>query len=461
MSPTILSSTSISLAKAGPSWSSAFFSWQSAVMFTVVVTLAIVQPWKLLRAGVPVTAESAAELPRSVVVAQPEPAKSSGVVLPATIRPWQVTSLNARANGYVLRWHFDLGSKVKAGQLLAEIETPELDQQVTEAEALASEAAAAATQARAELAEAEADLQVARSQHKRSETEAELTKLQAARRKNLLAQNAVSVEEFEVFEKQVDSRAAEVAAAAADVARRQTSLQTRKAVIAAREAAAKSRQANVERLKELQDFKRIVAPFDGVVTARTVEVGMLVTAGAESLFVIEDMSRVRVQVNVPQAYSAQIHTGTAATVSVPEASAVSVNVAVTRIAQSVNVASRTMVAEIELPNADNRFQPGSYAQVTLAATADAKSWTVPSNTLQMQVEGPHVAVVDDHGQVELRRVVLGRDLGNRVVVVDGIRGTEQLVVNPGDALRSGTLVRVSNPLASRTNEPSQTDMAGE
>ncbi len=144
------------------------------------------------------------------------------------------------------------------------------------------------------------------------------------------------------------------------------------------------------------------------------------------------MSRVRVQINVPQTYAQQTGRGVAATVSVPESALPVVRGTITRIAASVDSASRTMLAEIELENSSHRFQPGSYAQVTLTTPQDSAAWTIPTNTISMRVEGPHVAVVNDQSRIEIRPVILGRDLGDRVVVAEGIRGDEQLVVNPGD-----------------------------
>ena len=349
--------------------------------------------------------------------------------------------LHARVSGYLQAWHADLGARVKAGDLLAEIETPELDQELAEAKGLASEATAAAVQARAERQEAEAELKVTVAQLTRVRAEAELAKRQLVRREKLLVNHAVSREEYEVFQKEVETRAADVVATEADVDRRRTNLETRSAIIAVREATAKSRQSNVDRLQELQVFKRIVAPFDGVVTQRSAEVGMLVTAGKESLFVVEDMNRVRVQTNVPQAYSMQARRGAVATINVPESAGPAVRGTITRIADSVDSTSRTMLAEIELENSAGRFQPGSYAQVTLTMPQNGSSWTIPTNTVQMRVEGPHVAIVSDHNRVEIKRVSLGRDLGNRVVV-GGIRGDEQLVVNPSDDLTSGMQVVV-------------------
>jgi multidrug efflux pump subunit AcrA (membrane-fusion protein) len=328
--------------------------------------------------------------------------------------------------------------------VLAELETPELDQEVAEGESQAREAAAAAVQARAERSEAEAALNVAVAQLARAKAEAELSQSQLQRSERLLATRAVSADEYDTFQKQWKARTADATAAQADVARRQTSLATHDAIIEAREATAKSRQANVERLKELQGFKRIVAPFDGIVTRRTAEVGMLVAAGTEPLFVIQDMSRVRVQVNVPQANSALTSVGSEATISVPESGAQAVRGTITRVAVSVDSTNRTMLAEIELDNATHGFQPGSYAQVTLTTPQDSTAWTIPTNTLQMRVDGTHVAIVADDNHVEVKPVTLGRNLGARVVVVDGIRGNERLIVNPSDALTSGTLVEVNS-----------------
>jgi len=433
-------------------------AWRAAVevgaVLAAIVATAAAQPWKYLQAE-PATlaaATPANEPAKAVRVDQPTPAATANVVLPATIRPWQTTTLHARVSGYLTAWKKNIGETVKSGELLATIETPELDQEVAEGQALAQEAIAAAVQAQAESQEAEAELKVAEAQLLRARADAELAASQLLRREKLLATQTVSREEYDTYLKAVAARNADVSAAEFDVARRRTNLTTRAAVIKARQATADSRQANVERLKELQGFQRIVAPFDGVVTSRTAEVGMLVTAGSESLFTIEDMSRVRVQVNVPQAYAAQTLPGVSATVSVPEASARAVAATVTRIAESVDAKNRTMLAEIELENGARRFQPGSYAQVTLTTSQNHSEWTIPTNTLQMRIDGPHVAVVNDRDQVELRAVSLGRDLGSRVVVLDGIRGNERLIVNPGEDLHSGEQVQVGGLLAHHDDE---------
>ncbi len=331
---------------------------------------------------------------------------------------------------------------MKAGEILAEIETPEIDQELAEAKSLVREAVAAANQAKAERVEAEADLKVAEAQLVRVQAETEFSKGQLARREKLLDKRVIGQEEYDTFSTQLQTRRAEITAAESDISRRRTNLQTRAAIIEARDATVKSRQSNVDRLQELQTFKRIVAPFDGIVTQRGAEVGMLVTAGKESLFTIEDMSRVRVQINVPQAYSVQTSPGVAATISLPESAASAVSGTITRVSQSVDAANRTMLAEIELMNAAHHFQPGSYAQVTLTTSQNKSEWTIPTNTLSMRVEGTHVAVVNTQNAIELKRVKLGRDLGSRVVVVEGIQGDETLVVNPSDDLIDGVRIQV-------------------
>ena len=418
--------------------------WFVGAVLALAAVAALASAWRPLHAEAPAAPASRTEqgVAGEVVVTRPQPATTADVLLPATVRPWQATTLHARVTGYLLAWHVDLGDSVKVGQVLAELETPELDQEVAESQAQAQEAQAAAAQARAEYAEAEAALQASVAQLARVQAEVELARSQLTRRERLIATNSISQEERDTFQKQWEARTADVEAAQAEVAHRRTNLQTRKAVIEARQATAQSRLANVERLKQLQAFQRIVAPFDGVITERKAEVGMLVTAGQEPLFTVQDMSRVRVQVNVPQANAAQLVVGSPASLSIPESGAAPVVGEITRLASSIDSSSRTMVAEIELTNPDRRLQPGSYVQVKLSAPQQNTLWTVPVNTVQMLSDGPRVLVVGADRRIEARPVKLGRDLGARITVLEGIRGGESLVVNPGDSLSSGDLVRV-------------------
>ncbi|WP_010584475.1 efflux RND transporter periplasmic adaptor subunit [Schlesneria paludicola] len=420
------------------------FLLMSAILAPAALGVAF-EPWKSTEATSVAAEHGAIATDRTVTVSRPTREATATVVLPASFRPWQVASLHARVSGYLAAWHKDLGDSVSAGELLAEIDTPELDQELMTARALVREAVAAVTQARAERVEAEADLKVAEAQVTRARSEVNLAKSQHVRRGELVAKNVISREEFETFTTQVETRTAEINAAESDVTRRRTNLETRTAIIEAREATVNSRQANVNRLEELQAFKRIVAPFDGVVTRRTAEVGMLMTAGQGSVFVIEDLNRIRVQLAVPQAFASLTHVGTVAGIRIPESLGSVVTAEVTRIADSVDSSSRTMLAEIELDNRDRRFQSGIYAQVTLNASQGNESWTVPTNVLAMRIDGPHVAVISDSNRIEMRRVRLGRDLGTRIVVTEGIKGHERLVVNPSDDLSDGLQIQVAAP----------------
>jgi multidrug efflux pump subunit AcrA (membrane-fusion protein) len=419
-------------------------AWLVAAFLGIAAITALLSAWRSVHAESAAPAHGGAEehsIPQ-VVTATPKRSATSDVVLPATVRPWQATTLHSRVTGYLLAWHADLGAEVKAGQLLAELETPELDQEVSESEAQAQEALAAAAQARAEYAEAEAALQASIAQLARVQSELELARSQLVRREKLIATNSISQEERDTFQKMWEARTADVAAAHAEVNHRRTNLQTRQAVIAAREATAQSRSANVERLKQLQAFKRIVAPFDGTVTRRNAEVGMLITAGAEPLFEVQDMTRVRVQLNVPQTTAPQVHPGASATITIPESAIEPVTGEVSRIASSIDATTRTMLAEIELDNSEIRLQPGSYAQVRLGISNDNAPWTVPFSTVRMNSSGPQVLVVDSAGRIEVRPVKLGRDLGTSIVVLEGIVGNERLVVNPTDSLAAGQQVHV-------------------
>lgn len=383
---------------------------------------------------------------RRVQLDSPSPAAAGSVTLPATIRPWQITTLHARVSGYLTSWYQDLGARVARGQVLAEIQTPELDQELAEGHSLYLEAVAATVQAKAELAEAHADLSFAEAQLTKVRAEVELARIQVSRRAKLVPTRAISQEEYDTFVTQLETRKAEVIAAESDVFRRKANLETRTAIIQARDATAKGRLADVERLKELQSFKRIVAPFDGVITSRTAEIGMLVNAGKEALFIIQDVDRVRVQVHVPQSYSALTKPGASAMVTLPESLGQVSHAQISRISDSVDATNRTMLAEIELSNVTGRFQPGSYAQVNLGTASDETVWTIPANTLSMRIDGVQVAVVDSENRIALRPVTLGRDLGNRITVVAGIQGHERLVVNPSDDLVTGMSVEINHPM---------------
>ncbi len=405
-----------------------------------------IRPW--LTAGSADGAMPAVEQaePRRVTTVRPERQQQGAVTLPSTVEPFQSAQVYSRVAGYVTSWNAELGARVEAGDVLAVIDTPELDQELLQARSDLNEAHAAVAQAEAELAESQAALDLAEAERSRARADLALADSRLQRRQTLFQKGALTQDDLDTAVRDRDARAADVAAADAAVARQAANLKTRAAVIESQQAAVEGRQANVRRLEELYGFRNLVAPFDGVVTRRNVEVGQLVTAGGtapqQELYVIAQTDRVRVQTPVPQSEAAGIRDGSSVVVRVPELPGQDITATVTRTSQSLDPGSRTLLAEIELPNPDGRMYPGIYAEVVIETEASTTAWVVPTNTLRMQVDGPHV-VVEKQGVLEVRPVRLGRDYGRLVAVLEGLAGSEQLVVNPTDDLRSGMTVSVS------------------
>jgi RND family efflux transporter MFP subunit len=386
---------------------------------------------------------------RSVTVTHPEQQRAGSVRLPATVEAFQSARLFARVPGYVKAWHAEIGQEVTRGQLLVEIDTPELDQELLQARADLSVAKTAVSQAEAELRESEAALDLARADRARSRADVALAQSRLRRREALLAKNAATADDLDTATRDYDARQADLAATEAGITRQLANLETRKAVIEARKSSVESQLANVRRLEQLQSFRRIEAPYDGVVTNRQVEIGNLVsaTAAGEPLYEVAQVNRVRVQVAVPQSEAAAVHVGSAVTVRIPERPGQEVVAKVTRTSQSVNPTTRTLLAEIEIPNPQNALSPGLYADVQFETQAPDATWLVPSNTVRMQVDGPHVVVATDEGRLSVQSIRLGRDYGRHVAVLEGVNGGEQLVVNPTDDLQTGMSVEVIRPVA--------------
>ncbi len=389
--------------------------------------------------------ESATQL-RTVLVIAPERATFGKTTLPATLQPYQATDLFARVNGYLKRWKVDIGARVKAGDVLAEIDTPELDQELRQAEAVWKQGEAELKQAIAELEEAKADVTLADANVARVKAQVQFAASVAVRSDELVRQRAVAPQEHDGTVKDLEARRAEHDASKAELSRRKTSLSTRAAMIESKRATLESRAANVQRLMDLQNFQRVTAPFDGVVIRRLAEVGMLVASGSgtgtKALFSLAQDDVLRVQVAVPQAFSASIKTGDVAEVDVPEYPGRVFAAKVRRTASSVEPASRTLLVELELPNADHFLLPGIYARVKMTSRAAIAPLVVPANVLLMRNEGPFVASVDSAGRVRLHKTGLGRDMGNKVEVTSGLTGEERLIVNPTDDLHDGMQVVV-------------------
>ena len=310
------------------------------------------------------------------------------LTLPGSLQGEVQSPISARASGYLRKWNHDIGSQVAKGDVLAEIESPEIDQQL-------SQAVAAREQAAAGLALAKSTAQ----------------RWEELRRTGMVPQQ------------QVEERRSAEAQASASLA-----------------AAA----ANVERLRQLQSFKRVTAPFAGVITKRNVDVGDLIDAGAaRPLFVLMTIDSLRLLVDVPQAYAHLVKVGQAVTVTQGELRGRTFQGKVARTAGSIDPASRTMQAEITLPNRDRALMPGAYVQVSLPLPA-GQGMVIPANALMFRGDGVRVASVDASGRVKLVPVKVGRNFGQSVELLEGVQASERLVLNPPDSLAEGDVVMVAD-----------------
>ena len=355
-----------------------------------------------------------------VIVVHPKiaPAQSS-LSLPGNLEPMYSASVFARTNGYVEKRFVDIGSHVKAGQILAVISTPEVDQQLNQANADVLQAAAVVEQSKAALQQAQANLDIAR-----------ITK---DRYSPLIARHAVTQQSLDEADQAFTARAADVSAANANIGVAEASLQ--------------SRRANVERLMQMQGFERVVAPFDGVVTARNVEQGDLVNDGsgngARSLFTVAQSNVLRVQVEVPQSSALSIKTGQQAPLTVEERPGHQYIATVTRNAESLNLAARTMLTEVQVDNRDGSLVPGMYGQVKFVVTESQPSLIIPSTALVIDKNGTHVVSVSADSRVHFVPVDIGQDMGAQVEISQGLHDGETLVTNPSDLLSDGQKVSIA------------------
>ena len=326
-----------------------------------------------------------------VTVIHPTPAGSGdALTLPGTLQAFNSAPIYARTTGYIRRWFVDIGDPVRAGQTLAILDAPEVDQQV---------------------AAARADLQTARANEA-------LARSTAARWQNLLAKDAVSKQETD--EKIGD--------------------------LAAKSAIASAANANVRRLGALQGFTRLSAPFGGIVTSRSTQIGALVTAGSAAstpLFTVADVNRMRIYVRVPQAYSGDIHRGLHAALTLPEYPGRSFDIELTRTANAVDPQSGTVLVELQAPNAERALKPGAYAQVKFPVSGGGSAVRLPASALVIGTGGTQVAVVGADGRARLKTITIGRDEGDTVEVSAGLSASERVIDSPPDSLATGDAVRIA------------------
>ena len=340
---------------------------------------------------------------------------SSTLLLPGNIEPLYSASIYARTEGYLERRNVDIGASVKAGQVLAVISSPEVDQQLLQARATLAQSVAALQQAGATLEQAKAN--------------EELTRLTKERDLPLGQQHAISQQIVDEAVQAYDARVADVSAAQAN--------------ITAAQANVTANHANVARLQQLQGFEQVLAPFEGVITARNVERGDLVTTGAagKPLFSIAQSGTLRIQVDVPQSEAVNINDGQKAAIVVRERLGREYTGTVVRSAASLNSAARTMLTEVQVDNRDGSLLPGMYAQVRFTLPDQRTSLIIPTSSLIIDQKGMHVVTVQND-TVHFVPVVIGRDMGTKIEILSGIQSSDALVASPGDLLYEGQHVEV-------------------
>ncbi len=343
---------------------------------------------------------AASAIPTVVTVKAERSTLGEELVLPGAVQAFMEAPIYARTNGYLKFWNTDIGTKVTKGQLLAQIETPEVDQQLT--------------QALADLATAHANEALSNSTN--------------ARWQGLLATESVSKQDAE--EKSGDA--------------------------AAKKAAADSAAANVARLRDLESFKRVTAPFTGVITARNTDIGALINAGQSTgteLFRIADTRKLRVYVRVPETFAAVTKPGLEADLRFTEHPNRSFAARVVRTSNALDPVVRTLQVELELDNAKGEIFPGAYAEVHFKIPAGAQTLRLPANTVLFRAAGLQVATLDSQQRITLKSIVQGRDFGNTIEVLSGLAPNEMVVLNPPDSIADGVQVRIAAP----ANAPAKND----
>ncbi len=362
-----------------------------AIALLAVAALLVWGIWSRVSASATLRAETAqAALTAVSVVSPKQTAPAQEIILPGNVQPFITSPIYARTNGYLRKWYFDIGAHVKKGQLLAVIETPEVDQQLE--------------QSLSNLNTAKANL-----------TLAEITK---NRYQGLLKTNAVAQQ---------------------DADNATGTYNANKAIVEAN-------QANVKQLQALQSFEKIYAPFDGVVTARNTDIGDLINSGSSSsvktdLFHIAQPGKLRVYVNVPEEYSQGIKPGMTADLSLAEFPGRKFQGKLVRTSEDINLTTRTLLIEIDVDNPSGTLLTGSYAEVHLAVPTQASTFLLPVNALLFRSEGLRVGIVKD-GKVVLTAVTPGHDFGNQIEIVAGLKADDQVIINPPDSIVSGQQVQI-------------------
>jgi RND family efflux transporter MFP subunit len=371
---------------------------RALLLLLIVAAAAVVVIWGISsrrRANAQLSQETREmAIPTVAVIHPKQGTPQQEIVIPGDMQPFTDAPIFARTNGYLKKWYADIGSNVKAGQLLAEIDSPEVDQQLQ--------------QARADLATAQANLRLA-----------EIT---AARYKDLLKTDSVAQQDVDNATGNLD----------------------------ARRTTAESARSNVKRLEDLQSFEKVYAPFEGMITARNTDIGQLIDSGssggtARELFHIAAVNRLRVYVNVPQFDAPEIKPGLRAELVLPEFPGRRFEGTVVRSSGAIDASTRTLLTEVDVDNSSHLLKPGGYVEVHIKLPTPVNTFTLPVNATIFKSAGLQVAIVKDGKTVSLIPITPGRDFGTEIEVVAGLKGNEWVVLNPSDSLAEGTVVRVAEP----------------
>jgi RND family efflux transporter MFP subunit len=394
------------------------------------------------------TAPDAGVVPVSVVVPQRADGPTD-LLLPSNIQAIEETAIYARTNGYVRERYVDIGDRVTAGRVLAQIDTPELDQELSQARAALAQTRSGLAQAQASLTQAQANLQQARASLEQSKANEGFAAATSDRFTRLEVAELIAHQDADEKRTAHVAARATTAASQANVEAMQANVGALDASVGAARASVAASEANVQRLTALQSFQRVEAPFAGIITVRGIDRGALITSGsgtgASPLFRIARIDTLRIFVNVPQTYVRSIAPGQPATVLVPEFPRRTFVGTIASTAGALDSTSRTLLTEVRLPNDDRALMPGMYAQVKFSVRPADDVWIVPATALVTRAGAQQVVAVRDDGTVRYLAVQLGRDLGQSVEIVSGLGGKERLVVSPPDGLRDGVRVAVANP----------------
>jgi RND family efflux transporter MFP subunit len=422
-------------------------TWSLLIGIVLAVILLGIGVLPRLRQNAELVAASTAPDAGLLQVSVAPPKRSDGpidLVLPSNIQAIEEATIYARTNGYVRERYVDIGAPVTAGKVLVQIDTPELDQELSQARAALAQTRSALAQARASYTQAQANLSQSRAGLEQSKANESFAKVTAERFGKLERDELVAHQDADEKRTALAAASATTAVSQANVAAMEANLGALEASVEAARATVAASEANVQRLLALQSFQKVEAPFAGIITARGIDRGALITSGSGNgatwMFRIAHVENLRIFVNVPQTFVRSITPGQEAQVLVPEFPSRPFVGKIASTAGALDPTSRTLLTEVRLKNDDHALMPGMYAQVKFSLVPADTVWVIPATTVIARSAGPQVVDVRRDGTVHYLGVQLGRDFGQTVEVVGGLSGSERLVLSPPDGLKEGMRV---------------------